>query len=313
VPRTGTPRITALTGAVLLTGTALLMLAGCADSGGGSTSTASGMNAAAGSPAHAPAAADVRGPAFAGQSAGSASLDLVPVNQSIIYTASLTLRVRDVSTASAAVSSYVTTAGGYTADEQARASEPGRQRPTISLTLKVPSGEYPAVLRHLSGLGHQTSLTQRSTDVTQQVADVNSRVTSERDAIAQLRALLKRAGSVSGLLQVQQQISGDESSLEALLAQQRALSHETAYATITLRLYGPLPAAAHRHQARHGFGSGLAAGWRGLKAATGWVLTALGVLAPFLLVLAVIGGLAYLVRRRLSRRGRNRAPAAGAS
>jgi hypothetical protein len=288
------------------------MLAGCAGSGGSSASTPGGTNAAS---AHAPAAAGFRAAASAGQpagAAGAASLDLVPVNQSIIYTASLTLRVRDASAASATVSSYITTTGGYTADEQARASEPGRQRPTISLTLKVPSGEYPAVLRHLTGLGRQTSLTQRSTDVTQQVADVNSRVTSEQDAIAQLRTLLKRAGSVSGLLQVQQQISSDESSLEALLAQQRALSHETAYATITLRLYGPRPPAAHRHRAGHGFGSGLAAGWRGLKAATGWVLTALGVLAPFLLVAAVVGGLAYLVRRRLSRRAKGSAPAAGA-
>ncbi|HEY1641258.1 MAG TPA: DUF4349 domain-containing protein [Streptosporangiaceae bacterium] len=291
-------------------GTALLMLAGCADSGGSSTSTASGTNAASGSAAHAPA--DFRAAASAGQPAGPASLDLVPVNQSIIYTASLTLRVRDVSAASATVSGYITSTGGYTADEQARTSEPGRQRPTISLTLKVPSGEYPAVLRHLAGLGRQTTLIQRSTDVTQQVADVNSRVTSEQDAIAQLRALLKRAGSVSGLLQVQQQISSDESSLEALLAQQRALSHETAYATITLRLYGPLPPVAHRHQAGHGFGSGLAAGWRGLKAATGWVLTALGVLAPFLLIAAIVGGLAYLVRRRLSRRAKGSTPAAGA-
>src|SRR5262249_60730984 len=116
---------------------------------------------------------------------------------------------------------------------------------------------------------------------------------------------------VTGLLQVQEQISSDESSLEALLAQQRALSHETAYATVSLLLLGPRPPAAHHHKAGHGFGAGLASGWRGLKAATTWLLGALGVLAPFTLVIAVIGGLVFLVWRRVTRRGRGQAAAPG--
>lgn len=302
-------RITALSGAVLLTGTGLLLAAGCSGPGGAGASTSSGASAP-----EASAAPDHRTAAFgAASQASQAGLRLASASQSIIYTASMTLAVRDAGPAASAAAGYVTGAGGYTAEEQAQASRPGRQRPTISLTLKVPATQYPAALRKLAGLGRQTSLTQRSTDVTQEVADVGSRVTSERDAIAQLRALLRRAGSVTGLLRVQEQISSDESSLEALLAQQQALSHETTYATISLLLLGPRPPAAHRHKAGHGFGEGLASGWRGLKAATTWLLGALGMLAPFALVIAVIGGLGLLVWRRVARRGRGQAPAPGAS
>ena len=50
--------------------------------------------------------------------------------------------------------------------------------------------------------------------------------------------------AVTGLLQVQKQITSDESDLEALLAQQRALDHETSYATVSMLLLGP--AAARR-------------------------------------------------------------------
>ncbi len=75
--------------------------------------------------------------------------------------------------------------------------------------------------------------------MTQQVADTSSRVASDQAAIAQLRALLKRAGSVAELLSVQNQIDPQESDLESMLAQQRALSRETAYATVTLSLLGP--------------------------------------------------------------------------
>ena len=76
---------------------------------------------------------------------------------------------------------------------------------------------------------------------------MNSQVTSDQAAIAQLRALLSHAGSVSDLLNVQNQINDEETALEALQAQQRALSHETTYATVTLTILGPKAKALVSH------------------------------------------------------------------
>src|SRR5262249_47959053 len=87
--------------------------------------------------------------------------------------------------------------------------------------------------------------TQQAQDVTGTVADVNSRVASAEAAIAQLRKLLTRAGSVGALLTVQEQINQEEASLEALQSQQRALARETAYATISLTVT-PCPPPAPR-------------------------------------------------------------------
>jgi Domain of unknown function (DUF4349) len=296
-------RIIAVSCAVLLSGAGLL-LTGCGTGGAssasaGSASTADGQ-AAAGQPAPmAPLhrAADGTG------SGGSAAL-LSAAGQSIIYTASLTVDVRDAAAAAAKASAAASAAGGYTAGEQARSGQArNRQRPRVSLTLKVPVAAYPATLRQLGKLGRQASLSQQSSDVTQQVADVNSRVASLRDAITALRSLLRRAGSVTGLLQVQNQIASDESDLEALLAQQRALDHETTYATISMLLLGPQPhaaAAAPHHW--HGFLGGLGAGWRGLGHAGAWLATALGLILPFALALAVLGGLGYAGWHRYARR-----------
>jgi threonine/homoserine/homoserine lactone efflux protein len=109
---------------------------------------------------------------------------------------------------------------------------------------------------------------------------------------------------VSGLLQVQQQISADESTLNSLLAQQRALDHETTYATVTMTLVSPPShAIVHKKTTRHGFVGGLAAGWRALKHATAAVLTAFGAALPFLIVVFVLGGIGYLIWRRFLRRG----------
>ena len=116
------------------------------------------------------------------------------------------------------------------------------------MTLKIPAAVYPATLARLTGtgLGTQLSLQQQAQDVTQQVADVSSLVASDQAAITQLRALLKDAGSVGDLLSVQDQINAETSDLESMLAQQQALDHETAYATVTLTLVGPKAAAKAR-------------------------------------------------------------------
>jgi len=153
-------------------------------------------------------------------------------------------------------------------------------------------------------LGTRLSLSQRAQDVTQTVADVASRVASAQAAIVQLRRLLARAGSVSSLLMVQDQINAEESSLEALQSQQRVLAHETTYGTVSVMLVSkPPPAAARPVKLAGGFTGGLAAGWHALRQVTSWLLTGVGVALPFVafVVLAVYAGLRgrrWLARRR---------------
>jgi Domain of unknown function (DUF4349) len=147
------------------------------------------------------------------------------------------------------------------------------------------------------------------------VADVSSLVGSAQAAITQLQALLKRAGSISQLLAVQQQISTQESSLEALQAQQRALSRETSYATVSVRLVGPQHRAVRKkaRTRRHGFVAGFTAGWRGLRVIVSGLLTALGAALPFAVIIAVVAAAGFAGRRRLMRllRRRSRPTPAG--
>jgi Domain of unknown function (DUF4349) len=229
---------------------------------------------------------------------------LAPVGQSIIYTATMTVRSANVAAAARKITGIVVAAGGYTSDEHLVSGTPGKTGETVSVTLKIPVPAYQSVLAELSSptLGKQIAMQQEAVDVTQAVANVNSLVTSQEDAISALQGLLKKAASVSGLLQVQQQISADESTLNSLLAQQRALDHETSYATVTMTLVSPVHKTVHKKAAQHGFLSGLAAGWRALRHATAWVLTALGAAVPFLIVIVVLGGIGYTGWRRFGRR-----------
>jgi Domain of unknown function (DUF4349) len=298
----------ALTSAALISG--CLLLAACGSGG----SASSGSAAFRGTVQHVPAASGPGGVASSGAASGSSgapssgpatqTADLAPASQSIIYTASLTVRAGDVSSAAQRAIAIAVAAGGYTAGEHVTSGTPGKTGRTVDLTLKIPVPGYQAVLARLSSpaLGRQISMQQRASDVTAQVADVNSLVTSEQDAIRALQGLLGRAGSVSGLLDVQEQISGDESALNSLLAQQRALDHETTYATVTMTLVSPRPRHHAAAAGRHGFLAGLSAGWRALRHATAWVLTAAGAALPFLAVIVVLAGIGYAGWRRAVRR-----------
>jgi hypothetical protein len=245
-----------------------------------------------------------------GSLAGAKTARLV-TGQAIIRTASLTLRVTSVTATAQQVTGLAAAAGGYVSSEQDSISKtPGRS--TVTLELKIPEAAYPSVLSKLSTtFGHPVSASQHAQDVTGQVADVTSRVASAQDAITQLRALLKRAGTVTGLLSVQDEINSQEASLEALQSQQRALARETSYATVTMYLLSQRHHAAAQHHGRHhGFVAGLAAGWHGLRVATSWLLTVAGALLPFLAVLAVLAAGGWLGLRRY--RARRPAPPAAA-
>jgi hypothetical protein len=160
-------------------------------------------------------------------------------------------------------------------------------------------------------VGTQLSLQEQAQDVTEQVADVNSQVASYQAAIAQLRALLSHAGSVGDLLSVQNQINSEESALEAMQAQQRALSHETSYATVTLTILGPkAKPAAHHPKAPPSLSGGLGAGWHALKVSLSWTLAFVGAIAPFAAIAAIAAYAVYRARRWMIRRRPAPRPAA---
>jgi hypothetical protein len=225
-------------------------------------------------------------------------LAALATGQSIIYTASLTVRAADVRAAASRAASLAAAAGGYVSSESTRAGHAHQAGATVFIQLKIPVASYQATLAALaSTLGTRLSLSQQAQDVTLTVADVSSRVASAQAAIAALRGLLARAGSVASLLAVQEQINAEEASLEALQSQQRALVHETSYGTVSVLLVSRRPPpAGHPVKITGGFTGGLAAGWRALRQLASWLLTGIGAVLPF--TVFVIGAVYLGVRGR---------------
>jgi hypothetical protein len=293
-----------------------MLLAGCSASSSSSSTSASSVAQAgaaqAGGRAAAPSAMSSAPGAFGSASTSTGTTARLAPASDIIYTAQLTVRAQSVSSAAATAAQITESAGGYVSSETSSSNPDHPSEATASVQLKIPVTAYLATLGRLEGgIGTQLSLQQQAQDVTEQVADVNSQVTSDEAAIAQLRALLSHAGSVSDLLSVQNQINNEESSLEAMQAQQRALSHETTYATVTLTILGPkAKPVVHRPKAPPSLAGGLGAGWRALRITVSWTLAFLGAVAPFAAVLAVAAYVIYRGRRWVLRRRLAAQPAA---
>jgi Domain of unknown function (DUF4349) len=291
-----------------------MLVTGCSGSSASSASSAAEGSVAAGSAVPAPSAAALA-PAAGVPASGAANsasgpstsagttAKLAPASD-IIYTAQLTIRAANVSSAAAQAARIAGDAGGYISNETTSADPDHPSQATATVQLKIPVASYPATLGQLAGgLGTQLSLQEQAQDVTQQVADVNSQVTSDQAAIVQLRALLSHAGSVGDLLSVQNQINNEESALEEMQAQQRVLSHQVSYATVTITILGPkAKPAPHRTKAPPSLAGGLGAGWHALKVSVSWTLAFLGAIAPFAAIAAIAGYAIYRIRRRMLRR-----------
>ncbi|MEA5361839.1 DUF4349 domain-containing protein [Amycolatopsis sp., V23-08] len=188
-------------------------------------------------------------------------------------------------------------AGGYTGQEST-----GEDSATLSLA--VPAEKLDGVLDQLSHLG--TSLVKRemnTQDVTEQVIDVEARLSTQRASVERIRALLAKATSVSEIASVESELTSREATLESLEQQRNSLAGSVAMSTVSMSIRSvaaPPPPAEEDHS---GFLGGLAGGWDAFLVFGGGLLTVLGAIAPFLLIVGPLAwGGWWLNRRRRAAR-----------
>ena len=219
---------------------------------------------------------------------------LTPADQrAVVYTAHLSVRAEKVDDAAAKAKQFVLTAGGYV-DNENSTTDPV----SAELTFKIPADRYPTVLDQLTKqLGKKLGLEQKAEDVTEQVADVDSRVRSAQSALTRLRTLLNKANTVGEVLNVTNEIDQRQSDLESLQARQKTLTQRTTFGTVSLSLIGPKAKAEPEEEPPSGFLGGLESGWNAFTAVLSGLATALGWVLPFAGLILLLG-LPYLAIRR---------------
>ncbi|MEU5703368.1 DUF4349 domain-containing protein [Streptomyces aurantiacus] len=263
-----------LAGALALTGCSAADDSDSSDSAGDKAAAPGAQEAGAG--AADSGAAGVRG--GSGAKGGRAAEPPAPTSH-IIHTASLTVQVKDVPKSLAETRTVVENAGGMVGDETTDRDSEGHERSRV--VLRVPADTYEDVLTELEGSGKLVDRKAKAEDVTEQVVDVKSRITSQRASVARIRELMDRASKLSDVVTLEGELSTRQADLESLLAQQASLKDRTSLATITLSL-SETPVKKAVEDDDPGFADALGGGWDAFVAMFRWIALVLGALLPFL-------------------------------
>jgi len=217
--------------------------------------------------------------------------------EAMVITAELVLTVDEPSSTADEIIDMVREVGGSLAlREESR--DPEGTGAGSRVVLRIPAGEFDAVLPQIIELGEQDSLSVQRVDVGDQLVDLDARITALQTSVDRLLELMSRAGTTESLLAIEQALSDRQASLDSLTAQRQMLGDQVSYATLSISLFPPGIVA---DPAPDNFWEGLLTGLSALIAAGSAVLVGLGVLLPWLVVVAILAGLVFVIIRRIRR------------
>lgn len=279
----------------------VLGAAACSGSGAGSDGSGSSQGMAdsggdtAGDSAGTTDGGSVAAPAGAAEPAAVAAVG--DAQRAVVSTGTIAVRVEDLPSATTAVEGLTTGAGGSVAASQVGAAGEDQQ---AHLTLRVPSASFEDVQAGVAELGQQTDRSTTSTDVTAEVADVDSRVASAQAVLVTFRDRLPQARTIPDVLAIEGEIATRQADLEALQARQRVLADQVSLATLDVTLTQGAPTSIVA-ASDPGFRGGLGAGWHALGEFLRVASLVLGAVLPFAVPVAVVAVPVLLLRRRRSR------------
>ncbi len=286
--------------------------AACSAQSGSSAQSSPPRDMAAGA---APAQAqDGGGKADAKVAAGGNAQAVVPAGKlgspqtlarDIIYTGSITVRVKDVDAAASQLEGLAAGAGGFVGGDT-RNMDAGQS--TATLVLRIPAEKFGGVLDAIGEQlgGRELSRKVSTEDVTDKAIDLDARIASQRASVDRVRALLAKAQSLTDITTIESQLTQREADLESMQAEKRNLDELTALSTVTVSLLGPEAVVAKpKPEPATGFWPGLTHGWHAFLGALQVLLLVVGAVLPF----AVVIGAAVLAVLWLRRRRRSASPA----
>jgi hypothetical protein len=302
---TGRQSLRRVAGALSIGLLAALVAAGCGNGAGGSDSAATSGEAPAAAPGDPNAAKDAAGGSgenAAGNTPARAPVELPPDERSIIYTGHISVEPDNVNAAADAAIAAARTAGGVVGGDN-RTSSGDRAEATV--TLRVPSAKFGDVMTSLGKLGKELNREVKTEDVTEQVVDVQSRVATAQASVERVRALLARATTLGEIVSLESEVAKREAELESLKARLNKLTGLTALSTITAQFTRNGPVEEPKKEDDSGFLAGFKGGWDSFTASLNVLLTVVGALLPWFIMLGVpVLVLVVLLRRAAARNHR---------
>lgn len=226
-----------------------------------------------------------------GDTAFSSSLDdqalrSSSADRSVIITGSMYMTVEDPIVAADRAAGIVRRAGGRV-DARSETAPDEHYGGSASLTMRIPSDELDAVVDDLRELGTVDQFSTDSYDVTVEVTDLGARISTLRASTQRIEALLVEAKNISDIITLENELTYRQAELQSLEAQQRGLDDQVSMSTIDLSLTTE-PVVVIVDDSPENFWDAVKAGWSDFVGFLSGALIILGVLLPWIALIAVI-------------------------
>lgn len=190
-----------------------------------------------GAPAPAPMMAG-RGFAAADTAVESEAAPQGAIEQKIIRSAEIRIKVGCVKTASEDARTIVEKMGGMVTNTSAYEDDAGNK--AMRVTLKVPSDKLDAALEKLAELGEIREEDIRAQDVTEQYVDLEARLANARRLEARLIQLLnERNAKLEDIIKIEKELGRVRENIESMTARKRYFDSRVSMSTIEAVFYEP--------------------------------------------------------------------------
>jgi hypothetical protein len=169
------------------------------------------------------------------------------------------------------------------------------------LVVKVPPQSVDSLLAGLDDTGTVQSINQSAQDVTEQLIDLEVRISNARQSVANVRDFMDRTENLNELVTLEGELTRRQTELERLEAQQRNLSDRVALSTVTIEVIPTASVPEPIDEDSDTISDAFEKGW---DAFTGFIFGIgfiLAVLLPFLALAAIVGLLGWAIARRRRR------------
>lgn len=222
----------------------------------------------------------------------------------VIKTGTLSLQVTGLDAAVDAATQQITALGGYASGSN---REGDGENATASITFRIPAARWDAALAGLRHLADKVLAERSGTeDVTRQVVDLGARIKNLEATERALQSIMDRAGQIKDVLAVQAELTKVRGDIEQMSAEKQHLEEQAAMSTLTVTFaLKPNPVLASQQQfdattEAERASASLVSVLQGVATAGIWFAI---VWLPILVVLGILGGIAFLVVRRVRRAG----------
>ncbi|MCM3454494.1 DUF4349 domain-containing protein [Heyndrickxia oleronia] len=223
----------------------------------------------------------------------------------VIYNATLDMEVKKITQVQEQITQMVKQLGGYIVEQNM--SQNTEERKDSSLTIRIPQEQFHSFLNKVKKLGVKTEHQNISgQDVTEEYVDLTSRLKAKQLVEKRLTTFMNEAKDTKTLLEISNELAKVQEEIETIQGQMKYLENQTSLSTVTINLFEKTVVVP-------GFDNDKKNTWDQTKKQfmnsinyiaaffSGLFILIIGNI-PILAILALIGGISYIVWRRVKKK-----------